>query len=84
MIFQSGVQATYSFSQYHAITRAISEEMTKRGVAVVVVAYPATPLDEPRIRFCISASHTLDDLKCVLKHIDELGDHMQLKLARKH
>ncbi len=40
--------------------------MLKRGVAVVTVGFPATPLVLGRVRFCLSASHTkemLDEVK---------------------
>lgn len=62
---------------------AFSREMLARGIAVVVVGYPATPIISSRVRFCISASHTLEDLKWALKHISEVGDLMQLKVSRK-
>lgn len=40
---------------------AFSRECYKRGLAVVVVGFPATSLIESRTRFCVSAGHT----KCV-------------------
>ena len=46
--------------------RAFNREMLKRGVAVVTVGFPATPLVLGRVRFCLSASHTkemLDEVK---------------------
>ena len=36
--------------------------MLKRGVSVVTVGFPATPLVLGRVRFCLSASHTQDML----------------------
>lgn len=51
-------------------------------VAVVVVAYPATPLVTSRVRFCLSASHTKEDIDVVLRACDELGDLMDLKHGR--
>lgn len=36
--------------------------MLDRGFAVVVVGFPATPLVESRVRFCISAAHTEEQL----------------------
>jgi len=36
--------------------------MLKRGVAVVTVGFPATPLILGRVRFCLSASHTKEIL----------------------
>ena len=60
---------------------AFSREMLARGVAVVVVGYPATPIITSRVRFCISAAHTLEDLEWALSHISEVGDRLGLKLA---
>jgi len=62
---------------------AFSRECLKRGLATVVVGYPATPIITSRVRFCISASHTMEDLKGALKIISEIGDILQLKVSRK-
>ena len=48
-------------------------------IIVVVVAYPATPLVTSRVRFCVSASHTKEDVDCVLRACDEIGDVLDLK-----
>ena len=48
-------------------------------IVVVVVAYPATPLVTSRVRFCLSAAHTKEDIDCVLKACDEIGDVLDLK-----
>lgn len=63
---------------------AFSHEALLRGMAVVVVGYPATPIDSARVRFCISASHTRKDLDYALEKISEIGDIMQLKFKRRH
>jgi len=60
-----------------------SREAFKRGLAVVVVGFPATPLLETRIRFCISASHTRKDLEWAVQQISELGDQLLLKYNAK-
>jgi serine palmitoyltransferase len=60
---------------------AFSREMMKRKVAVVVVGFPATPIIESRARFCLSASHTREDLKKALVHISEVGDLLGLKYS---
>jgi len=60
---------------------AFSREMKKRGVAVVVVGFPATPIIESRARFCLSASHTRADLDKALEAIDEVGDLLGLKYS---
>ncbi|PIA41872.1 hypothetical protein AQUCO_02100003v1 [Aquilegia coerulea] len=41
---------------------AFSRECLRQNVAVVTVAFPATPLLLARARICISASHTKEDL----------------------
>ena len=51
---------------------AFSRECLKRGLAVVVVGYPATPLIESRVRFCISAAHTRKDLQQALEVVREV------------
>lgn len=48
-------------------------------IVVVVVAYPATPLVTSRVRFCVSAAHTKDDIDTILQACDELGDILDLK-----
>lgn len=52
-------------------------------MAVVVVGYPATPINSARVRFCISASHTREDLDDALQNISEIGDVMQMKLKKR-
>jgi serine palmitoyltransferase len=48
-------------------------------IVVVVVAYPATPLVSGRVRFCVSAAHTKEDVDCLLKACDMIGDVLDLK-----
>jgi serine palmitoyltransferase len=48
-------------------------------IVVVVVAYPATPLVTSRVRFCVSAAHTKEDVDSVLSACDEIGDVLDLK-----
>lgn len=50
-------------------------------IVVVVVAYPATPLVTSRVRFCLSASHTKEDIDELLRACDEIGDLLDLKQA---
>ncbi|KAJ2985298.1 Serine palmitoyltransferase 2, partial [Globomyces sp. JEL0801] len=59
---------------------AFSREMLERGIAVVVVGYPATPIITSRVRFCISAAHTMEDLVWALDQISEVGDRLMLKM----
>ena len=44
-----------------------SRELLKRGIAMVVVGFPATPLLSARARICISASHSQEDLEWALE-----------------
>ena len=46
---------------------ALSRLCWERGVALVVVGFPATPLQTARARICISAAHTRKDLDNALK-----------------
>lgn len=62
---------------------AFSRECLKRGIAVVVVGYPATPIITSRARFCMSAAHSREDLDGALKIISEVGDLLQLKHSRR-
>ncbi|KAF2432459.1 putative serine palmitoyltransferase 2 [Tothia fuscella] len=67
---------------YHpAKMPAFSHEMLRRGISVVVVGYPATPLISSRARFCVSAAHNKDDLDRMLAACDEIGDILQIKFS---
>ncbi|CAJ0934618.1 unnamed protein product, partial [Mesorhabditis belari] len=48
-------------------------EMLARGIAAVVVSFPATVMTEGRIRFCLSAAHTKEQLDQVLQAMAEIG-----------
>ncbi|KAL6136026.1 hypothetical protein ACLB2K_061328 [Fragaria x ananassa] len=58
---------------------AFSRECLKQNVAVVTVAFPATPLLLARARICISASHTREDLQKALDVIGRVGDLVGIK-----
>lgn len=60
---------------------AFSHEMLRRKISVVVVTYPATPLELSRVRFCVSAAHNKDDLDRLLQACDEVGEALQLKFS---
>jgi len=62
---------------------AFSRLCMKRGLAIVVVGYPATPILTSRARLCLSAAHTLEDIEFALKQISEVGDILQLKVKLK-
>ncbi|KAI0305289.1 serine palmitoyltransferase 2 [Multifurca ochricompacta] len=69
LIFNTGKMCVF-----HRMMRA-----RKTPIVVVVVAYPATPLVLSRVRFCVSAAHTKDDIDTVLGACDEIGDVLDLK-----
>ncbi|GFP92047.1 long chain base biosynthesis protein 2a [Phtheirospermum japonicum] len=58
---------------------AFSRECLKRNVAVVTVAFPATPLLLARARICISAAHSREDLIKALEVISRVGDMVGIK-----
>mmetsp|Transcript_33550 Transcript_33550/g.71534 ORF Transcript_33550/g.71534 Transcript_33550/m.71534 type:complete len:687 (-) Transcript_33550:29-2089(-) len=61
---------------------AFSRECLKRGLAVVVVGFPAVPILMSRARFCISAGHTREELDRALGELDEIADLLKLRYAR--
>jgi len=58
---------------------AFSRECLKRGLAVVVVGFPAVPILLSRARFCISAGMTRQDLDRALKELDEVVDILKIR-----
>ena len=58
---------------------AFSRECLKRGVAVVVVGFPATTIALGRARFCISAAHTRKDMEFAVKVIEEVASLVCVK-----
>ncbi|XP_026672234.1 serine palmitoyltransferase 2 isoform X2 [Ceratina calcarata] len=69
----------YLFSKIGAVVRTL----TTHNVAAVGVGFPATPLMEGRIRFCLSAAHTKQQLDYVLSRIESLADSLGLRYSRK-
>ncbi|KAM9316806.1 serine palmitoyltransferase 3-like [Gastrophryne carolinensis] len=61
---------------------AFSRHMLMKKIAVVIVGFPATPLAEARVRFCISAAHTKEMLDKVLEELDKMGDILNVKHSR--
>jgi serine palmitoyltransferase len=68
----------YSVGKMAAFSRA----MLEKGIAVVVVAYPATSFHTARARLCVSAVHTEADIETVLTACDELGDRLLIRYDR--
>lgn len=53
----------------------------KRNVAIVGAGFPATPLLEARVRFCVSSAHTKDMLDRVVDVIDDIGTRLHVKFG---
>lgn len=61
---------------------AFSRECLARGLAVVVVGFPATSVILSRARFCISAGHTKQDIDFAVRVLDEVTTLLKLKYER--
>jgi len=60
-----GIDCMYVAPYFHVVYlvyRAFSRECRARGLGVVVVGFPATPITKTRARFCLSAAHTKEDI----------------------
>jgi len=51
---------------------AFSRQCFEQQIAAVVVGFPAVPLLLSRARFCVSASHTTEDLEAALEQIEQV------------
>ncbi|XP_046410336.1 serine palmitoyltransferase 2 isoform X1 [Neodiprion virginianus] len=69
----------YLYSKIGTVVRTL----TGHGIATVGVGFPATPLMAGRIRFCLSAAHTKEQLDYVLKKIEDIADTLGLRYSRK-
>jgi len=68
---------------YHPVKfSSFSRQMLSRGIAAVVVAFPATTMLTGRARFCLSAGHTKEDLDFALRNITEIGDSIGIKYCK--
>merc|ERR1712070_520711 len=61
---------------------AFSRECFNRGLAVVVVGFPATSVILSRVRFCISAGHSREDLADAVKKINEVSQLLCIKYEK--
>jgi len=68
---------------YPAKIPSFSRLCLERNLGVVVVGSPATDVIGSRVRFCLSASHTREDLVFALKVLDEVGDWTLTKYQKK-
>jgi serine palmitoyltransferase len=48
----------------------------------MLIPYSATPLISSRVRFCLSSSHTKNDIDLLLRACDEVGDILNLKYGQ--
>jgi len=60
---------------------AFSREALARGLATVVVGYPATEIVASRVRFCVSSAHTKEDLDTTIERVKEVGDILQMRIG---
>ena len=58
----------------------LQDDACKKNSGCGCRVIPATPLIESRVRFCMSASLTKEDIDYVLRHVSEVGDKLKLKL----
>lgn len=63
---------------------AFSRECLRRGLAVVVVGFPATPIIESRARICLSGAHDKEMVDRAFDIINELGDTLCLKYSQSY
>ncbi|XP_063371674.1 serine palmitoyltransferase 3-like [Cydia amplana] len=63
---------------------ACVERLTAAGVAAAGVSFPATPLYQARLRFCLSAAHTREHLDTALAAIQAAADELGLRYSRQH
>ncbi|KAF7997601.1 hypothetical protein HCN44_006172 [Aphidius gifuensis] len=67
---------------YSKLTSTVRTLLTRR-IATVGVAFPGTQMGLGRIRFCLSAAHTKEQLDYVLQNIEEVADLIGLRYSRK-
>ncbi|KAK6755196.1 hypothetical protein RB195_013896 [Necator americanus] len=67
------------------ITKVVefSRRTLKYNIGLVAVGFPATPLTKARVRFCLSADHTKEQLDYVLDVVDKIGDTTNTKYGSK-
>jgi serine palmitoyltransferase len=68
---------------FYSKMTAVVREFIKQKIAVIGVGFSATPLMKARIRFCLSAAHTKEQLDVVLDAIEEISETFGLKYSKK-
>merc|ERR1719498_1462281 len=61
---------------------AFSRKCLERGIAVVIVGYPAVPVLYERVRFCISAAHTRAQLEKVISDVVDIGKEIGIMYSK--
>ncbi|KAI9601070.1 hypothetical protein H4Q26_000868 [Puccinia striiformis f. sp. tritici PST-130] len=56
--------------------------LQRYSIVVVIVGYPATPLVSGRVRFCVSAAHTKQDIDQILIATNEIGEALGMKFKK--
>ncbi|CAB3250870.1 unnamed protein product [Arctia plantaginis] len=69
----------YTFSKMAATV----ERLTDSGIAAVGVGFPATPLNQARIRFCLCASHSRAQLDACLAGVRRAAAELGLRYSRR-
>uniref|UniRef100_A0A1B6EDC5 Aminotransferase class I/classII large domain-containing protein n=2 Tax=Clastoptera arizonana TaxID=38151 RepID=A0A1B6EDC5_9HEMI len=69
----------YMFSKIGAVVRTLEQKQ----IATVGVGFPATPLMEGRIRICLSAAHTKEQLDKALDIIAKVSETLGLKYSQR-
>lgn len=62
---------------------AMNRTCLEKGLGIVVVGFPATPIIESRARLCLSAAHSKEMLDKALNIINECGDMFRIKYSKK-
>ena len=52
--------------------------MKKEGVLVPPIVYPAVPREGGRLRCCVMANHTEEDMEKILNAIEKVGKSMNV------
>ncbi|XP_048003546.1 serine palmitoyltransferase 3-like isoform X2 [Leguminivora glycinivorella] len=79
---QSPVAAMLVYSPSKMV--ACVERLTAAGVAAAGVSFPATPMHQARMRFCLSAAHTREHLDTALAAIEAATDELGLRYSRQN
>jgi len=59
-------------------TFKFAKKMKKEGVLVPPIVYPAVPRDSGRLRCCVMATHTEDDMEKIISTIEKVGKSMNV------